>query len=160
MKENTTVFDYLMQVMIVFGFSLLILNLFCIFVGDAAKDYSTMFDLGSKGIPAATTFQYLSVSALIVGVRFLFFTDVIIKKMTIWLRTVIMLAFVILIIAVFAAVFRWFPVNTAKPWIMFFICFGISFVGSFFVMRLKEKAENKKLNDALDRLKKKEGAGK
>ncbi len=156
MKENTTIFDYLMQVMIVFGFSLLVLNLFCIFVGDAAKDYSTMFDLGSMGISVATTFQYLVVSTLIVAMRFLFFTDVIIRKMTIWLRTVSMVTCVILIIAVFAAVFRWFPVNMAKPWIMFFICFGISFVGSFFVMRLKEKAENKKLNDALDRLKEKE----
>lgn len=73
--------------------------------------------------------------------------------MTIWLRTVSMVAVVVLIIAVFAAVFGWFPINMAKPWILFFICFGISFAGSFFVMRLKEKAENKKRNDALDRLK-------
>lgn len=47
MKDNNTIFDYLMQVMTVFGFSLLVLNLFCIFVGDAAKGYSAMFALGN-----------------------------------------------------------------------------------------------------------------
>lgn len=158
MKENYTVFDYLMQVMVEFGFSLLVLNIFCIVFGDAAQDFSSMFSLGSKGISVDTVFQYLAVSGLITGVRFLFFTDIIIKNMTISLRTICMLSIVILIIAVFVSVFGWFPVNMAKPWIMFFICFGISFIASYFVMKLKEKTENKKLNDALDRLKKKEAA--
>lgn len=158
MKENNTIFDYLMQVMVVFGFSLLMLNIFCIIFGDDAKGFSSMFALGSQGIPVDTTFQYFVISALIVGMRFLFFTDAIIKDMAIGLRTVCMLGAVLLVIALFVAIFGWFPVNMAKPWIMFSFCFGVSFLGSYIMMRLKEKTENKKLNDALDRLKEKEDA--
>lgn len=156
MKEKRTILDYLAQVMIVFGFMTLVLNIFCLAFGNSAKDFSAMFELGNQGIPVKIAFQFLCVSALNVGVRFLFFTDVIIKKMPIWLRTICMLVSVVIIIAVFIMVFHWFPANMWQPWAMFFICFGISFLGSYFVMIIKEKAENKRMEEALQRLKEKE----
>ncbi len=157
MDEKKTIFDYLAQVMIIFGFTMLILNIFCLVFGNAAKDISTLFELGDQGIPVGITLQFLCISALITGLRFVFFTDVIIQKMPIWLRTVCMLIFVVIIIAAFIIIFNWFPANMWQPWAMFFVCFGLSFLGSCLVVVVKEKVENKHMEEALRRLKEKEG---
>ncbi len=153
MEEKRTIFDYMGQVFIVFGFAMLVLNVFCLVFGDSAKGFSAMFELGSKGIPAKVSFQFLCVSVLIVGIRFVFFTDVFIKKMPIWLRMICMLAMIVIVIAVFVIAFHWFPVNMWQPWAMFFICFGISFFVSYLIMIIKEKTENKQMEEALKRLK-------
>ena len=156
MEEKKTIFDYLAQVMIIFGFAMLVLNIFCLVFGNAAKDISAIFELGDQGIPVGITLQFLCVSFLIAGVRFLFFTDVIIQKMPIWLRTVCMLTFVVIIIAAFIIIFNWFPVNMWQPWAMFFVCFGLSFLGTYTVVIVKEKVENKRMEEALRRLKEEE----
>lgn len=155
MEEKRSVFDYLAQVMIVFGFGMLTLNIFCLIFGDSAKDFSAMFGLGNRGIPAEIVFQFLAVSVLVVGARFLFFTDLVIRVMPIWLRTVCMLTTVVLLIAAFVAAFGWFPVNMWQPWVMFFVCFGVSFLGSYLVMIVRERVENRRMDEALRRLKEK-----
>ena len=156
MDEKRTIFDYLSQVLILFGFTILMLNIFCLIFGASAKDFSAMFALGNQGIPVGICFQFLCVSFLIAGVRVLFFTDTFIKNMAIWLRTICMLAAVILIIAVFAVAFHWFPADMWQPWAMFLVCFGISFLGSYLVMLIKERTENRRMEEALQRLKGKE----
>lgn len=156
MEEKKTIFDYLAQVLVVFGFGMLMLNIFCLAFGNSAKDFSAMFELGNQGIPVEIAFQFLCISALIVGARFIFFTDVLIKKMPVWLRTFCMLTTVVMIIAAFVIVFHWFPANMWQPWAMFFICFGISFLGSYLVTTIKEKTENRRMEEALQRLKKKD----
>lgn len=158
MEEKRTVFDYLAQVMIVFGFAMLVMNVFCLVFGNRAKDFSTMFELGNQGVPVKISFQFLCISALTAGLRIVFFTDMLIKKMPIWLRTICMLAAVVIIIAVFIIVFRWFPVNMWQPWAMFFICFVVSFLGSFLIAVINEKVENRRMEEALQRLKEKEKA--
>lgn len=152
MEEKKTILDYLAQVMIIFGFAMLVLNIFCLAFGNDAKEFSALFALGGEGVPVEIAFQYLCVCALITGARFVLFTDIIIKKMPIWLRTVCMLSLVAAIIAAFIIVFQWFPVNMWQPWMMFFVCFGLSFLGSCFVVIVKEKAENKRMEEALKRL--------
>lgn len=156
MDQKKTIFHYLAQVLTVFGFAMLVLNIFCLILGNDARDFSSMFALGDQGVPAGIAFQFLLVSAMIVGLRLIFFTDVLIKKMPIWLRTVCMLASVLAVIAAFIAVFRWFPVNMWQPWVLFFVCFGVSFLGSWLIMAIKEKQENLQMEQALRRLQEKE----
>ena len=91
MEPKKTIFDYLSQVLVIFGFTILVINIFCYIFGNSAKDFSSMFALGNQGIPLAVVFEFLCVSALIAGVRFVFFTDVLIRKMPLWLRMVCML---------------------------------------------------------------------
>ena len=157
MEEKKTILDYLAQMMIVFGFAMLTLNIFCLVFGDSAKDFSTLFSLGDQGIPVEVVLQFVCVSALITGARFVFFTDVIIQRMPIWLRTICMLLLIVTIITAFIVIFHWFPVNMWQPWVMFFVCFGLSFLGSCFVVMVKEKVENRRMEEALQRLKEKEG---
>lgn len=156
MEEKKTLFDYLAQVFVIFGFSILVLNIFCLMFGNSAREISTMFALGSRGIPTGVCFQFLCISAMVVGARFVFFTDTLVRNMPIWLRTICMLATVIAIIAAFIITFRWFPADMWQPWAMFLLCFGISFLGSCLVMAIKEKAENRKMADALQKLKEQE----
>lgn len=153
MEEKRTIFDYLAQVLIIYGFAMLSMNIFCFVFGNSAKGFSAMFELGSQGVPTEIAFQFLLISVLIAGVRFLFFTDIFIQKMPIWLRTICMLAAVVIIIVTFIVVFHWFPTDLWQPWMMFFVCFGISFLGSYCVMILREKVENRRMDEALQRLK-------
>jgi len=156
MEEKKTIFDYLSQIMAVFGFSMLIINIFCLAFGNSAKGFSAMFELGNQGIPVSIVFEFLCISALITGIRILFFTDIWIKKMPVWARTVCMLLLAVIVLTAFIILFDWFPIDMWQPWAMFFLCFGISFAGSCFVMMVKEKAENRKIKEALERLKEKE----
>lgn len=156
MEERKTFFDYLAQVLLLFGFTIVILNIFCLLFGESAKGLSAMFALGNQGLPAEICFQFLVISFLIAGARILFFTDVLFKNMAIWTRTLCMLTTVIAVIAAFAVAFHWFPADMWQPWAMFLICFGISFCGSYLVMVIKEKTENKRMEDALKRLKREE----
>ena len=40
-----------------------------------------------------------------------------------------------------------------QPWAMFFICFILSFLGSYLVMIVRAKVENDRMDEALQRLK-------
>ncbi len=158
MEDRKTIFDYLTQMMVVFGVSMLILNIFCLAFGNSAMDFSAMFALGNQGVPVKIAFEFFVISALITGIRFLFFTDIWIRKMPVWARTVCMSVSVITVIAVFIVWFGWFPIDMWQPWTMFLVCFGVSFAASFFVMVIKERVENRKMEAALKRLKEKENA--
>lgn len=153
MEGKKSFWDYIGHMLAIFGFTLIVMNIFCIIVGDEAKNFSTLFALGNKGISAATSFQYLGLSALIAFYRMLFFTDMAIKKMGITARTVGMLTAVIFSIAIFVIVFGWFPANEWKGWVMFLLCFGISFLLSLAFTALKEKTENRQMEKALEKIK-------
>ncbi len=153
MEEKRTILDYLAQVMIIFGFTMLILNIFCLAFGNSASDVSAIFALGAQGIPINVSFQFLCVSALLTAARYVFFTDSIIKKMPVCLRCICMLTFAVIIIAAFIILFDWFPVDMWQSWLMFFCCFGVCFAGSCLFVTLKEKTENRRMEEALRRLK-------
>lgn len=153
MEEKKTIFDYIGQVFLTFGITIGILNIFCLLFGDSAKEISTIFSLGSDGLSVRTTFQFFLASFCIVIAKFIFFTDVFIKKMSIAMRTVCMVSTVLIVLAVFIWICGWFPVNMWQPWLMFFLCFVISFAISMGVTIFKERMENRKMEEALDRLK-------
>lgn len=156
MKNKETIFDYIGQIFLIFGFTIVCLNIFCVLFGEDAREYSTIFSLGKEGLGVSTMLQFLLASTAIVTLRFLFFTDRIIKNVSVAIRTAGMFISIILIMMMFIAGFRWFPVDMWRSWTMFFICFGISAGVSTAVSVLKEKMENKKMEDALQRLKKEE----
>lgn len=116
-----------------------------------------MFSLGDKGIPVNVVFQFLAVSLLITALRFMFFTDTFIRKMALWLRSLCLFTGIVIVISAFIIAFRWFPVGMWQYWAMFFACFGLSALGSYLVMNLKKKDENRRMEKALERLKAEEG---
>lgn len=156
MEERKTIFDYMAQVLIIFGMTICILNVFCLLFGEDAKEYSTMFSLGKEGLSIPVMMQFLLVSVCTVANRFLFFTETVIKKMTVPVRTICMLIVEVALIAVFIVTCGWFPVDMWLPWVMFLICFGICFVISVAVTGIKTRVENQRMKEALERLKNQE----
>lgn len=152
MEKNKTIFDYAGDVLTILGFSMLVMNIFTLAFGEDAREFSALFSLGGKGIPAAVVFEYLGLSVLITVFKAVFFTDMLIKKMSLVKRTVCMLLLTILTIALFIVIFDWFPVDMWIPWVMFFVSFGISLGISLLVTVLKEKTENKRMEEALLKL--------
>ncbi|MBQ4283602.1 MAG: DUF3021 family protein [Lachnospira sp.] len=152
-KSDNTMFDYLAQVFMVFGIAMMCLVVFSVVFGDAAKGYSTMFTLGKEGVSIETIVQYFLLIVVIITLRFLFFTDALIKKMSLTLRTVLMFTMTIVAIAAFIIMFGWFPATEWFAWVMFIVCFAVSAGISTFISALKEKADTQKMQQALERMK-------
>ena len=157
MEEKRSILDYLAQVLLIFGFTMAVLNLFCLTFGASAKEFSAMFALGNEGIPVSVVFQFLIIAVLIVALRLIFFTDLLIRKMAVWLRILCMMTGIVIIIAIFVAAFHWFPIHMWQPWGMFLICFGVSALGGYLVTAKKEREENRRMAEALERLNGKKG---
>lgn len=156
MEERKTIFHYVGDVFMIFGVTMLILNMLCLMFGECAKGYSTIFSLGREGISIQIVFEFLLASVCTTFLRFLFFTDTVIKNMTLVVRTVCMVTAELGVIACFILVCGWFPVNDWLPWGMFFLSFAVCFVISSACTALNERMENKKMQDALERVKKQE----
>lgn len=154
MEERKTFFDYAGHIFSVFGLIMVIMMVLCRIFGEDAKEISSMFQLGSRGLALETMLQYLGVAVFMELIRILFFTDLVIRKLSLTLRTVGMLMITLLLIAVFIIVFDWFAADSWGAWGMFALCFGISVGVSAVIAALKEKIENRQMAEGLDRLKK------
>ena len=154
MEKKCSIFDLLGQMIFTFGITVICLSVFVIVFGADAKGMSTIFALGNEGLAVATLGQFLLMSAIITVLRFVFFTDFIIKSWSLLVRTLCMFVSVVIVIGVFAAGFGWFPVNEVKSWIMFFLCFFVCCSISVTLSVWKEKKENEKMQIALERMKK------
>ena len=156
MNNKPTLFDYLSQVFMIFGISILILNIFCLIFGESAKDFSTIFSLGRSGLSVKTMLQFLLAIAITIVFRFLFMSDLLINKMSITARIIAMFTAAFLNIMVFVILCDWFPVNDPVSWTMFLVSFAVSCTVSTAVSICREKYENRQLSEALQKLKEEE----
>lgn len=152
MLQKRTIFDFLGNVFMIYGITVGILIVLSLLVGEDAREFSTMFVMGAKGLTPATLLQFFLMVVFLVGYEWLFLTNLLIKNWSIIARTVAMFSMVIVTVGVFAAEFAWFPVDMVQAWIAFLLCFFLCAAVSIAVSVLKEKNENKKMQDALERL--------
>ncbi len=155
MEERKRLPDYLAEIFIVFGVTLAVIAVMCAAVGDEAREASTMFELGKRGIPLHTVAEYFFSSVCVTILRIVFFSDVLFRRRSVAKRTVGMLASVIALIGLCAYHFGWFPVDEPECWGIFLVCFGICFAVSAAASTIKERLENKKLESGLQSLKEK-----
>ena len=148
MIRKNTVFDFLESVFVIFGITVLSLCVFVTMFGNEAKEISDIFSLGNDGVSIATLIQFFCMSFLVCAIRFICFTNLIIKKLSISGRTIVMFVSVIVAVGVFAAVFHWFPVDMALPWIMFFFCFSVYAALGITLSVLEETNDDKAREDA------------
>ena len=80
MEERKTVFDYIGQILMIFGFTILILLVFSLLFGESAKGYSDLFSFGKEGIGVGTMIQFLLASIATVTLRMLFFYGYTVQK--------------------------------------------------------------------------------
>ena len=154
MEKKYTILDFLGQVFFIFGITVTCLAVFVVVFGEDAKNISTIFALGKAGLSLTTLGQYFLMAILLNVVRFILFTDRIIKGWSVLVRTISMFVVIVILIGLFACVFGWFPVDDVMSWVMFFACFFVCAIVSIIVSAIKEKKENEKLQEALERMKK------
>ena len=153
MEDNKTLFDYISRVFAVFGVVILIHILIGSLVGQDAGEVSTLFSLGSEGLAMSTILQLFALSVIVIVLQSLLLTDKFIKNMSIVVRIILMFVSVTCAIVAFVLAFKWFPVNDVKAWIGFFVSFAVCSLAGVIFTRLKEKAENKKMDEALEKYK-------
>ena len=76
-----------------------------------------------------------------------------IKNMPLPARITAMFTSVFAVIIGFVMVFGWFPANDPLAWVMFVICFAVSCTVSVIVSTASERHENRRLEEALKRIK-------
>ncbi len=153
MDKIFTVFRFLSQVFMIYGITTVLLNIFCILFGKSAEDYSTIFSLAGAGVSVATNLQFLFAVSLVIILRIVFMTDMLIKNMPLPVRITAMFTSVFAVIIGFVMVFGWFPANDPLAWVMFVICFAVSCTVSVIVSTASERHENRRLEEALKRIK-------
>lgn len=153
MEKNFSVLKILSQTFMIYGVTTGLLNIFCILFGTSAHGLSTIFSLGNEGVGIATSFQFLLAIAVITALRFVFTTDVLIKKMPTAARIIALFVGAFATILIFIFIFDWFPADMPMAWIMFVVCFAISCSVSTAVSVLAERYENRRLEEMLKRFK-------
>ncbi|MBQ3137978.1 MAG: hypothetical protein IJB68_00500 [Ruminococcus sp.] len=153
MENRPTILKLLQKVFVIYGITTLILNIFTLIFGDAAKEMSTIFRFGNGALGVKTAMQFLLAVFILVLIETLFTTDIFIKKMKNPMRICLVFVSIFVVISLFIVIFGWIPTNMALPWIMFIICFAISSAVSTIITAYSEKQENKKLDEALKRFK-------
>lgn len=153
MDKDFSILKFLSQTFTIYGVTTLLLNIFCVVFGEAACGVSTIFSLGSSGVSVASSLQFLLAVFVISGLRFVFMTNLIFKKMPVFARVIAMFAGAFAITVIFIRVFDWFPADMPQAWVMFIISFVLSCAASTLVSLLAERRENRRLEEALKHFK-------
>lgn len=153
MDRDFSVLKYLSQVFMIYGITTGLLNIFCIIFGDSAHGLSSIFSLGNAGVGVAASLQFLLAVSIVVGLRAVFMTDILIKKMPLAARIIAMFTGTFAVMTAFIFLFDWFPANFPAAWILFIVCFIVSCTVSTLISVLAEKQENRRLEEALKRYK-------
>lgn len=153
MEQNKTIYNYIGQLFATYGVIVTIFIIFTSIIGESAKDLSSLYRLGGEGLSIGTLIQLLALAGIITLAQILFLTDKWIKNMQLLVRNILFFATICVAIGFFVIIFVWFPIDNIKAWIAFAISFIICTGISVGISKLEENAENKKMEQALKRLK-------
>lgn len=132
-----------------------LLIVFALIFGESAKEISSLFLFGNQGIPLAVMAEFLLISFLTTCTEYLFFSEKVFRHMPGNKRAACMLLSTLTITSLAIWRFGWFPPGMWEPWIYFLLSFLVSVAVSIGVMCLKTKVENRRLEEGLERMKKK-----
>lgn len=156
MEENKTIYSYAGQVFTTFGVIVTIFIILGMVVGEEAGMTSTLFEENFHGYSFATLLQLLLLAFFITLGRIVFLTDRLIKSMSLIARSICFVTSVIVVVISFVCLFGWFPLSNVRSWIGFFGLFTLCTAIGIIVSSMKEKAENKKMEQALEKIRQKD----
>ena len=136
----------------IFAVIILIFSIATFLIGKGAAKFPNLFMLENEGIAIKTFFQLFVFSFLICLLRFVFFTDVFIKKAGLLLRNVLFFILTIAVFVISALIFCWIP-NEPLFWMLVLISYSVSTVISILLTNFFTKKEDEKLNNALEAMK-------
>lgn len=148
-------YQFAAQIMIIFAIEVLFVAITGKIFGNEAGIVSSMYQLGDKGIADSTIFQLLLCSFIITCITTFLSSSKFFKNMMVVWKTVLVLALVLIVIVLFIACFKWFPLDYWQGWVGFLLSFGVCFIGSTILMIIKTKTEEKKYDELLTQYKNK-----
>jgi len=136
----------------IFAVMILIFAIATALIGKESEKFPNLFLLENEGIAVQTLFQLFAFSFLICALRFIFFTDVFLKKTGLVLRYVLFFVLTIAAFVIITLIFSWIP-NKLLYWLLVLASYSVSTIISIFVTTLFARKEDEKLNDALAKMK-------
>ena len=140
----------------IFAVMILIFAIATALIGKESEKFPNLFLLENEGIAVQTLFQLFAFSFLICALRFFFFTDVFLKKTGLVLRYVLFFVLTIAVFVIITLIFSWIP-NKPLYWLLVLASYSVSTIISIFVTTLFARKEDEKLNDALAKMKNRQG---
>ena len=151
MDDKKTIFNYISRAFAIFGIIVAIFMIFSLIIGSSTEGYSSLFRLGKEGLSMSTLAELLLLSGFITIVQEAFLTDRFIRNMSIVKRYILFFLSVMIVTVIMIVAFVWFPINDIRAWVYFFICYVLSCVISVVITKLKERAEDNRMQEALEK---------
>ena len=117
--------EFIEKLLSTFAAIILVFMVLTAFIGNGAKEKSSLFMLGNQGLSLSTLIQLFALSLAVCLLNVIFLTDALFKNMGIILRYVLFFILTMAVLAVFSLVFHWIP-NEIKYWLGVFACFLVS----------------------------------
>ena len=151
MEEKKTVFYYVRQAFATYGVIVLVFAIMSIVIGERTKDYAALFFMGNAGMSMPILMELLLLAVIITLAQVVFLTDTWIMNMSMMIRNVLFFVSVLIVIVFMIVAFNWFPTRDMTAWFGFIISYALSMIISALITILKERAENTKMQEALDK---------
>lgn len=145
---------FIMNFLITFAASILVVSLLGYLLGDIVKDMSTLFSLGKSGLSYDVILEIAILSFFISMYTHILFESDLFNKQLFLHKVIAMFSISGITTAVFIALFGWFPITFIKGWIGFFISFLICFLIATAGMLYKYKKDEQHYNARLKKMQK------
>jgi len=113
----------------------------------------SLFALAPFGLTYNAVLQIAGLSAIIAVISAFLFSERFLYKMRFFWRINLLLLMVMIVVSLFAVIFKWFPMNQPVVWLQFFISTFIFSLISIGLSLAKLKLEGKKYNRLLENYK-------
>ena len=151
MEDKKTIFYYIRQAFATYGIIVLAFIIMSIVIGEKTKGYAALFSMGSEGMSMPILLELLLLAVIITLAQVAFLTDTWIMNMSMVTRNILFFVSVLIVIVLMILAFDWFPVRDMNAWIGFIISYALSMIISALITRIKERAENSRMQEALDK---------
>jgi cation transporter-like permease len=110
----------------------------------------SLFALAPLGLTYNAVLQIAGLSIIIAAISTFLFSERFFYKMRFFWRINLLLLMVMIVVSLFAVIFKWFPMNEPVVWLQFFISTFIFSLISIGLSLVKLKLEGKKYNRLLE----------
>ncbi len=152
-KKILSNYQFASKVLTIYAITVLIISTIAKICGDEVSMYSSLYQLGSKGLAYETLLQLFASSLMITAISSFFFSEKHLKNhMMIWKVIGMMITLLVVMIG-FIYVFKWLPFDSSTAALLSWGCFLIAFLGCFgggiLLSVIKMKLEEKKYDELL-----------
>lgn len=151
MDKRFTIFDFFSEAFNTFSIMIISITVTTYLFGKDAGTISSLYKLGNEGIAVDTIAQFMLAALVLELVKMFWFSEKLIRNMMALWRTTFMVVSVIPVMAAFAGILGWFPLNNLHAWGGFLISFAVCFLLSLGVVYLKARLESKKYEEGFKR---------